>query len=192
MEGKYDTCMFGFFPHDRMDPSVHKVLHSPWQTAADSRLIHAGLRQAERRGKKRAQLSLLNIYISSEELNLIFVCRRRLNARDRKLRNSRRTRRAGWKSQEATKAPRLGLTAKLPTRGLCRGRAGRIRGKSWWTSTPGSTGIRRKNVSFSLYYTWLSRHTTVKRELKKKCPPIHFLPQILLNWGRSLRRINSG
>lgn len=45
------VCWLVRLPHDRMDPAVHKVHHPPRQTAADGRLVHAGLRQAARKGK---------------------------------------------------------------------------------------------------------------------------------------------
>lgn len=46
--------------YHRMDSDVHKVFCQPGQAAANSRLLHARLRQTERRGKKKTILQLLH------------------------------------------------------------------------------------------------------------------------------------
>lgn len=85
-------------------------------------------------------------------LQLRFVfCHRKRSGRGRRLRRKKRMKRAGWRSQEDTRAPRPALTVRRPTRRLYRKRWGRRKGRSSWTSTPGSIETHRKNVRWHFY-----------------------------------------
>ena len=80
-----------------------------------------------------------------------FLNYRKNRSKKGRLNSNKRMRRAGLKSQEALRGPRPAPTARKPTRGLYRKRWGRRRRRNLWTSTPGSTETRRKNVSGKLF-----------------------------------------
>ncbi len=128
------------------------------QEIVDSFMEDYDKRKEEVRVLQPVLLLLLHLPIWSVWLQLwqfVFLCHRTRRGRRRRLSSNKRMRKAGWKWQEDTKAPRPVPTVRQPTGGLYRKRSGRRRGRSSWTSTPGSTETRRKNVScqFSLVFS---------------------------------------
>ena len=105
--------------------------------------------------KRKEEVRILQLFLkhrSPHKVHVTLTCicflhRRKRSGRRRRLSSNRRMKRAGWKSLKDTRTPRPTLTASQPTRRLYRKRWGRSRGRSSWTSTPGSTETHRKNVS---------------------------------------------
>lgn len=124
-----------FFHPDKLQQSVDSFMEGYDKRKEEVRILHPH--------PHPTITSLLDSW-----LQLRFcLCHRKRSGRRRRLSSSRRTRRAGWRSQEEARAPRLAPTVRQPIRGRYRRRWGRRRGRSSWTSTPGSTETHRKNVS---------------------------------------------
>lgn len=80
-------------------------------------------------------------------LQLYLGCDRKQSGRRRRLRSSRRMKKAGWKLQGDTRGPKPVLTVRQPTEGLWQKRWRKRSERNSWTSTPGSTETLRKSVS---------------------------------------------
>lgn len=146
----------------RVDPEVQGVFYSNGKTTGARWLLHGGLRQAKRTGetfpgRAHTHTRLLERHVTSA---LRHLCDRRRRSRRRRQSSKRRMKRAGQRSQKDQRVPRPAPTARQPTGGHYRKRWRRRRGRSSWTSTPGSTKIHRKNVSVSFIHlpTLWSQH----------------------------------
>lgn len=130
----------------RMDSEVQRIYHSAEQTATNSGLLHGRLWQAERRGE-----NILSAWHAHSPWVLVMptcsIYYRKQKGRELRQSSKKRMKRAGWRSLKDQRVPRPAPTARQPTGGLYRKRWRRKRGRSSWTSTPGSTEIHRKNVS---------------------------------------------
>lgn len=139
--------------YTRVDSQVQGVVYWNEKTPGARWLLHGWLRQAKRRGMTLASTAhTLLLSGKSHQLCCDVLFDRKRRRRRRKQRSSRRMKRAGQRSLKDQREPRPAHTARQPIAGLYRKRWRRRRGRSSWTSTPGSTKIHRKNVSCTFIY----------------------------------------
>lgn len=117
------------------------------------------------------KLSLRHLLIWSSRVMLTFfskMCHSKLRGREKRLSSNKKTKRAGSKSQKEQRVPRPAPTVRQSIRGLYRKRWRRRRGRSSWTSTPGSTETHRKNVSKFLFLICTLKLSLMCHEVCKK------------------------